>query len=301
VTLRFSVVPVVLLLTAPAFAADEIVAEEPFIAPKDPPKPAPCGDCIRALIAGEVGGEVATMFRSGPTDGAPGFALGVSGVLGGLVQTRRTMHYLVLDASLGVGFAGVQGTFDGLYAFGVHVPVDHRRIIDMGPFLRVGVSGLAISNNRTFVDVLDLPFGDVGWSYIGDRFGFQLYGRVGLAATTRMSSGRRFEDRDARRELDPSFETGFGAGLGIGERLYIDSRFVHIVASDLQGTPVDYAVGRFCFGIKDPVAACLRTSFATSDVLSRDAATDTWSRATTGYVGISIGIGAAGVIRDPSL
>ena len=99
-------------------------------------------------------------------------------------------------------------------------------------------------------------------------------------------------------ELDPAFETGFGGGLGIGKRLYVDGRFVRILAEDVRATPVDYAVGRVCLGIKDPSGACLRGSFATSDVRSRVEQGDVWSRSTTGYIGLSIGIGAAGVYRD---
>lgn len=286
--------------TADAEADDFSLSESsPSPAPVTPPRAEEsCSECLRGVASLALGLEPGVVLRSGPHAGEPGFALGASLSVAGFLQSKRFIYQLAVDESVAVGWAGPQYVGDSLIAIGIRGITSQKRVVDQGLFLRTGISAVYLANNVALARILDFPYGEVGWSLVTDHVGLQLYGRIGAAVVGDFSAGRRFEDRDARRQIDPAFEGGFGATLGLGERVMIDARYIEVWPDDGRSA-VRYGSGRACLTIAEvssmklPIGTCARALFVDTDVQELRAApgTDPWSRWTVGFVGLTFGIG----------
>jgi hypothetical protein len=294
---------VAVLTLAPASASadseDFRLAGAPEPAPTTPPPPQSCEDCLRGVVGVALGVEPGLMLRAGPDEGPPGFALGVSLVVAGFLQSKRLIYQLALDEGGAIGWAGPHYVGDTMLSIGIRGVVSKRRVVDQGPFLRTGISAVYLANNRALARIIDFPYGELGWSLVTDGFGFQVSGRLGAAVVGDFSAGRRFEDRDARRQIDPAFEGGFGATLGFGERLMLDGRYVEIWPEGVQSA-IRYATARSCVTVAEvgtariPLGACTRATFVRTDVERlRDVppGTDPWSAWSVGFVGLTLGLG----------
>jgi hypothetical protein len=293
-----------LVVAAPANAGPEedllagtSTGPAPVTPPPEPEKS--CSECLRGVGALALGLEPGLMFRSGPHAGDAGFALGASLSVAGFVQSKRFIYQLALDESAAVGWAGLQYVGDTLLAIGVRGITSQKRVVDQGLFLRTGISSVYLANNVALARILDFPYGELGWSLVTDHVGFQVYARFGAAVVGDFSAGRRFEDRDARRQIDPAFEGGFGATLGLGERVVLDGRYIEVWPDDGRST-IRYATGRACLTIavvgdvKIPIGTCARAVLVDTDVRElRDGppGADPWSRWNVGFVGLTLGIG----------
>ncbi len=304
--LRRALVVTALLLLAPSTASAAIPEEEGGFGAEPappPPKPAPsCESCLRGVGAIALGLEPALVLRSGRSEGPPGFALDATLVAGGFAQSKRFMYQLVIDEGVGVGWAGLQYSGDTLVAIGIRGITSEKRVIDQGLFARTGISALYLANNVVLARIMDFPYAELGWSLVTEGFGFQVGARFGAAVVGDFSAGRRFEDRDARRQIDPAFEGGFGATLGFGERLALDGRYIEIWPDDGRST-IRYATGRMCLTIAEvgqlklPIGTCARAMFTSTDVRElRDVppGVDPWSRWNVGFVGLTFGLGGGG-------
>ncbi len=264
-----------------------------------PPRPEPsCADCLRGVASLGLGLQPGLMLRAGPHAGEPGFALGAALTVAGFLQSKRFIYQAIVDESLAIGWAGPQYVGDSLIAIGIRGITSEKRVVDQGLFLRTGISAVYLANNVALARIVDFPYGELGWSLVTDHVGFQVYGRFGAAVVGDFSAGRRFEDRDARRQIDPAFEGGFGATLGLGERVMFDARYVELWPDDGRST-IRYASGRACLSIAEvgeiklPIGTCARALFVDTDLreLREVPGSDPWSRWNVGFVGLTLGIG----------
>ena len=260
-----------------------------------------CEDCMRGVIGLAVGVEPGLLLRAGAEEGPPGLSLGLALVAAGFAQTKRLIYQVVLDEGGAIGWAGPQFAGDTMLSIGVRGVLSKDRVVDQGPFLRTGISAVYLANNRALARILDFPYGELGWSIATEGFGLQVAGRLGAAVVGEFSEGRRFEDRDARRQIDPAFEGGVGATLGFGEGFMIDGRYVEVWPEGVRSA-IRYATARSCVTLAEvgaaklPIGTCARAMFVRTDVEKlRDVplGTDPWSAWSVGFVGLTVGLGGA--------
>lgn len=185
--------------------------------------------------------------------------------------------------SFGSGSEGVEGHWAGDFSFGVKAPIAPEH----GPFLRVGMRGYLLGNERVWLSNFEAPTGTAGYQYIDGPWLFEAAGRVGMVAVGRHSlwTGDDLTDLNRRRLGQPSAAWGghlaFGYGVFRGE-----VEHTHIAVADAIGTPLDVWRVSACLRFSS-VGGCLDHQSWVGDARLRDGTTP---QLAVSYGGISIGL-----------
>jgi len=148
--------------------------------------------------------------------------------------------------ALGGGSAGVEGALGGAAALGLRARFGESH----GPFFRVGIGGELLGNSKLYYSHLELPLGEVGYSFIDGRTVFELGARGAPVLTGRYNTGD-----GGVRQLSGSFEWGGYAAMHTSfGRLDVSALRVQADHTG-SGGPVDVARGTLC-GYAGLVALC---------------------------------------------
>lgn len=215
---------------------------------------------------------------------ADGSTLGLA--FAGTAEKYETWEDVTARTSSFFALGGGSGAVEG--GLGADLAVGYRAAIapHQGPFVRIGIGGELVGNNKLYFSRLELPQLQLGYQYVRGPTVFELAARGGPILAGRYNTGD-----SASRTLGASFEWG-GYAAAHSRFGRVDVTMMRIEAQSAPGTPVDVARGSVCGYVANTVALCADGSFFRGDVniLNALAGTTEVKKSRSIYAGVLVGL-----------